>query len=398
MADWRGTRSRRGMWSGVGIGALLIAAAIALTLAPRWGEVAAERSDPRKPVEVWSWNIAAMALDRLVPSFERIHPDVRVHVNRNGTNMESRLLLSLAANVGAPDISQLQGEETPKFRPSGKLLDITPWAQKYAADFPAACWQNCVHDGRIYAIPWDQGPCAVFYKRWLFKANGIDPATIETWDDYIAAGKQLLERTDGRTQLMTIAPADLFQFFVMLTQQNGGGLFDAQERIALNTPQNREALALIRKMLDANIAAPIKTFSPEYLASFSSDAVASYPIAVWMMPNIKDGDAAHAGEWGVFRMPAYHPGGLHTSDMGGSTLVIPARKAAHPKEAFAFIEHSLCTVDGQIDQFKNFSLFPAYLPALKDPYLDQPYPFFGGQRVNRLFATDIDKIPPLIRT
>src|SRR5271154_5480520 len=83
----------------VGLGALLIAVAAALTLAPQWGQMVAARSDPRKPIEVWSWNIAAMALERLVPSFEAMHPDVRVHINRNGTNMQSRLLLSLAANV-----------------------------------------------------------------------------------------------------------------------------------------------------------------------------------------------------------------------------------------------------------------------------------------------------------
>ena len=237
----------------------------------------------------------------------------------------------------------------------------------------------------------------MFYKRSLLKKYEIDPEKIDTWDDFIDAGKRLLDRSGGKTQLFTISTSALTQFFFMLMQQNGGAVFDTQGRLVLNSAANREVLATIRKMLDANIAAPIKTFSPEYLASFTSDAVAAYPIAVWMTPNIKDGAPSSAGDWGVFRLPAFHPGGLHAGNVGGSTLVIPAQ-SQHPAEAFAFIERTLCTVDGQIDQFKHYGLFPAFLPALKDPYFDEPDPFFGGQHVNRFFATDIDKLPALTRT
>ena len=49
-------------------------------------------------------------------------------------------------------------------------------------------------------------------------------------------------------------------------------------------------------------------------------------------------------------------------------------------------------------QYKDWGLFPAYLPALKDPYFDEPDPFFAGQRVHRLFATGIEDIPVLVRT
>ena len=62
------------------------------------------------------------------------------------------------------------------------------------------------------------------------------------------------------------------------------------------------------------------------------------------------------------------------------------------------MEYALCTKQGQIAQYRNMSLFPAYLPAMQSADLDQPDAFFGGQRIVRLFATDVTKISRLNRT
>ena len=39
-----------------------------------------------------------------------------------------------------------------------------------------------------------------------------------------------------------------------------------------------------------------------------------------------------------------------------------------------------------LQKVKGF--FPAYLPALADPYFQQPDPFYGGQKVGAFFATE----------
>src|SRR5437667_412101 len=61
----------------------------------------------RGEIDVWSWNIAAKALNKIAPDFERKNPGIKVKVNMTGARLESRLLLSLASGVGAPDVSQL---------------------------------------------------------------------------------------------------------------------------------------------------------------------------------------------------------------------------------------------------------------------------------------------------
>ncbi|MFA6242049.1 MAG: extracellular solute-binding protein, partial [Candidatus Hydrogenedentales bacterium] len=267
-------------------------------------------------LNVWGWNIAAASLINLIPSFNERYPNVKVDVVMSGTSMQSRFLLSLAAEVGAPDVYQLQMYDAPRFSPSGRLLDLTERAKKYEGQFSPAFWETCLNEGRIYAIPWDMGPCAVFYKRDVFAKYDIDPESIETWADYIEVGKRIVEESKGETHMMAISVGWLFDMFEILMQQNGGGVFDAEGRIIINSPENHEALEVLRALLDSGITAAINPFSHEYYASLANETIASYPMAVWFGGSVRDYAGSTAGNWGVFRLPALHPGGLRTSNLG----------------------------------------------------------------------------------
>jgi lactose/L-arabinose transport system substrate-binding protein len=355
---------------------------------------------PQGAITVWSWNIAAKSLQKLAPQFERTQPAVKVDVDMTGARMQTRLMLSLAAGVGAPDVSQFELTDAPRYIATGRLTDLTPIAAKYRTMFPTSLWDNCTMNGRVYAIPWDIGPCGVFYKRDLFLRYGIDATKIETWDDYIEAGKTILQRSGGRTKMLALGSNSLRPMFEMLIQQNGGQIFDDQGRIAIDSPQTRQALGLIRKMRAAGICSDTALWSQEFLAGLNDESIATYPIAVWFAGTIKDTVKDFAGkkaDWGVFRLPAITPGGLHVANLGGSVLVIPAQ-SRNKAAAWAFIEYALCTNTGQLAQYKSMSLFPAYLPALQTSVLDEPDPFFGGQKTGRLFATDVTRISRLNRT
>jgi lactose/L-arabinose transport system substrate-binding protein len=345
-------------------------------------------------VTVWSWNVAAKSLQALVPGFEKQTPGVRVNVDMTGARMQTRLMLSLASNVGAPDVSQFELVDAPRYIATGKLADLTPVAAKYRSSFPAYLWDNCTMNGHVYAIPWDMGPCAVYYKRDLFAKYGVDPAKIATWDDYIAAGRTILKKSGGRTRMLPLGANGLNWMFQILLQQGGGQIFDSQGRIAINCPQAREALAVIRKLKVSGICSDIPFFSQEFLAGINDESIATYPIAVWFAGTMKDTAADYAGRkrsWDVFPLPAVKPGGKRVANLGGSVLVIPAQ-SRNKAAAWAFIEYALCTREAQIAQYRNFSLFPAYLPALRPPGVDDPDPFFDGRRIGPKFAQGVTTI------
>lgn len=347
-------------------------------------------------VEVWGWNIAGEALGLVKPEFEQTHPETVIDLKVVGTAMQSRFLLSLSTGRGAPDIMQLQEREAAKYTNTGRLADLSSWAAKYENDFPPSFWQSSVgEDGKVYAIPWDIGPCAIFYKRWIFQKYGINPDKIETWDDFLAVGQELLKKSGGNTRLFPLAKNATRDTFIMLMQQNGGGFFNERGEIIVDSPQNLEALELIRKMLDSGTTAALSSDAETKMA-YTDDSVATFHGAVWNIDFIKTAAASSAGQWGVFRLPAFRPGGLRTSNWGGSVLIVPASTDALERSG-QFIEQSLCTVDGQLKQWSK-GLYPAFLPATRDPRFDQPDAFFGGQHVAKLFAQDFEKVTPLIRT
>ena len=361
------------------------------------GEGPSADSELKAEIDIWSWNIAAASLEKLVPSFNERYPDIKVTIDMSGTNMQSRFLLSLVAGVGAPDLSQLQLVDAPRFGPSGRMMDLTEVAKQYEDSFSPSFWQNCVHNGRIYAIPWDMGPCAIFYKRDLFERYGVDPDSIETWEDYIEVGKRIVEASEGETKVLPLSTQGLIGIFEILIQQNGGGVFDEEGRIIIRSQENVEALEVLRGLLDSGITTPVNVFSHEYFASLQNDTIATYPMAVWFGGSIKDYAEPTAGNWGVFRLPAYRPGGLRTSNLGGSVLAIPDQ-GKNKEAAWKFVEYALCTKEGQLAQYRNFDLFPCLMTTFDAPFFDEPDPFYAGQKVRRLFATDIEKIPVLIRT
>lgn len=348
-------------------------------------------------LQVWGWNIAAASLNKLIPSFNARFPKVAVHVNMTGANLQSRFLLSLSAGVGAPDISQLQLAEAQRYAVTRRLTDLTAVAQRYAGSFPDSFWENCVFEGRVYAVPWDMGPCAVFYKRSLFAQYAIDPESIETWDDYVKTGKRLLEASGGITKMLVLPTGGMEFTFEMLLQQLGGQVFDAEGRVAIRSRETLQVLDVLRKFIQSGITANVPPYSHAHYASIRSPIVATFPAAAWWGGTIKDYAPEMAGDWGVFRLPAFEPGGLRTSNQGGSVLVIP-EQCARKQAAWTYVEHVLCTREAQIEQYRGFDLFPAFLPAHEDPFFDEPDPFFGDQKVRRLFAQDIERIRPLNRT
>ena len=402
-------RRRLGTVIGWGIALILVGSLLAsLNLGGR-SRVSLEPLDPAKlsnpqqlrgDITAWGWNIAAKSLRSLVPAFQQRYPHVKVNVEMTGANVQTRFLLSLSSGTGAPDVMQLQAYESPRYIATGRMTDLTAVAAKYEKQFPPSSWANCVYEGRVYAIPWDIGPCAVFYKPELFARYGVDAEKIETWDDFIAAGKQILEKSGGRTKMLPLSAPNIVFLYEILLQQLDGQVFDRQGRVAIDSEQSRRVLDIIRRMLDAGICANVDEFSHEWMAGLNNERIASYPGAVWLGGTIKDstGDyGATRTQWRVFPLPAIERGGRRTSNRGGSVLVIPDQ-CPQKEAAWAFIEYALCTREAQVAQYANFDLFPAYLPALQDPFFQQPDEFYDGQKVRALFAAGVKGVPVLNRT
>ncbi|MGO7675818.1 ABC transporter substrate-binding protein, partial [Rhizobium ruizarguesonis] len=55
--------------------------------------------------------------------------------------------------------------------------------------------------------------------------------------------------------------------------------------------------------------------------------------------------------------------------------------SANKEAAWKFVNYSLVTDEVQITMLKEFGLVPSLLSSEKDPFVNEPQPYWGGQKV-----------------
>lgn len=349
---------------------------------------------PRGRITVWSWDAAATALARLAKTFQARHPGTEIHVVDIGyDNAYDKITVGLRADTGLADLLTIEGTQLPAYIgnfPRG-LHDLTDLVGQQADAFDKAAWKTVVsEEGRAFALPWDIGPLALYYRADLFASAGVDPHSLRTWDDYVKAGVAVKAKTG--TRLLVMDPHE-DSLFPCLLQQQGHRWYKDGGKVALATPQAVRALTLIKALGDRDLIRWERGWDGLVTATKEGKA-ATAPSAAWWSGTLTAEMPELKGRFGVIPLPAFTPGGPRTSNDGGSTLCVPAQ-SGNPRLAWAFTRFLLTDKDNQVSMLKREGLFPAYLPALKDPYLSTPRPYYGGQRAWQVFADLAPHIPPV---
>lgn len=346
-------------------------------------------SERRVHITIAGWNIVADTFREAVPLFEATHPNISVEVQ----DIESKyteLMPRFAADVAVPDIMliQLRDFQAIAAKHPNAFLDITKEAAEVKDNFVDAGWDGPTINGKIYGIPYDVGPAAMFYREDIFRQCGISPDSIETWDDFIEAGKVMKAKTNGATCIMGISE-DLEVFDQLLNEAGASYVADDNETVTLNSPEGKKAAATLSRMVKADILRDTVDWNGR-LAAMKQDKIATVPYGVWFAGTMKSVIPEQSGKWRVMPLPAYEKGGLRASNAGGSVLAISAG-TKHRAEAMEFLRFFLNTIEGQSLELNN-GMFPAFKPIYEtpqfrtsDPYFGGPiYPFFGDVAKNML--------------
>jgi lactose/L-arabinose transport system substrate-binding protein len=354
-------------------------------------------AQPSGEINVWSWNIAAEALDMLVPDFNKKYPGVKVTVANMGHNdVRDKALAGCAAGgTDMPDVVTIENSEAEVYwaRFPDCFADLTEFGvEKYKDAFAPFKWAELSVGDAVYSLPWDSGPAVMFYRRDIYEQAGVDPASIRTWDDYLEAGKTILAATGGKVKMATINISDDDAWFRPLANQQGCSYFDPNgESVTVNQPGCVAALEILKKLSDAGILA-LGDWGGQ-IQNIKTGAVATSFYGGWYEGTIRSNAPELEGKWGVYEMPAAAEGGVRAANWGGSSLAITS--ASDNKEAaWAFIEYALATNEGQISMLRNRGLVPSLLSSLDDPYVKEAQPYWGGQPVWSDILATMNKIPP----
>jgi len=370
--------------------------------------LAAECTLAKEKISVWGWGAFIDGVkNQMKGSFEKKYPDIEVEpVSMGPWDLMDKVLVSLAAGTGAPDVSELVNRLLSTYALSGGLLDLTQRASKYQEDVLSGAWGAQVFNGRVWAMGSVMAPTMIFYRRDLAEKYGIDFTSIVTWEEYLDIGKKVSVDKDGDGKpevylLNGALPSGTWgvSAWLMYFMSMGGQIWTADGKVIIDNELARSCFRFYHDlMIASNVAThyPVPQLSGVY-DRLREDKILSIPRnlpfgASLLKTNIPE----QSGKWAVvpwFLWNRWAP--KYNSIWGMISLAIP-KQTKYPEAAWKFVEFCSVTVEGQETMWEASGLMPTYLPVLeKSEKIRQPDPYFSNQSLFE--AIDARKVPSFRR-
>lgn len=357
-------------------------------------------SDTETELTVCGWNVAAKALMETAKTFNEKYPKIKINVQEFGgpPQLYEKAGVVLSSGQGIPDVMQIESDFIQTYSETypQRFLDLktlVPTNFNSIVD-PSKIPTSYDTEGKLTSIPWDSGPVVLYYREDLFREAGIDPNTIETYDDLIAVGKDLQAKLPN-VKLTGFSFTQDDGVWRTLMVQNNIYYLDTNGNITLSSPRAVESMQLVKRLIDEGLVLNTVNWDTGIRAHKNGEIAMSFN-GGWWGGTMKDQMPEMAGKWRAMEIPAYTQGGVRASSLGGSTLTITATDPIKQAAAWAFIEHSLLNTDSQLLMYEKYGLFPSYLPAYEDERFLQPDPYFGNQNYNELLGKVTKNIPPAL--
>lgn len=337
----------------------------------------------------WTW---VPDIQNEVDLFEKAYPAIKVEVVNVGQGADhyKKLRSALQAGQGAPDVAQVEFQHIQSFALGDNLLDLTPYIPENAGDdYVEWVWNQVKStDGtKVFGVPQDSGPVGLLYRDDILAENGIDvPAT---WDDFAAAAKKLHDANPD--VYLTNLPGNDMGQIVSLLWQAGAKPFgwdgDKTVTINLESDEAKKVVEYWNGLVQDGLVAVDPDFTDAWYQGLSNGKYASWvPAAAWG-PVFLQGTAGNtSGKWRAAQIPQWEAGASATANWGGSSdAVLASTKNPIAAAQLAWwINHDpSSTIKLANEQF----LFPVTKDTLANPeFADQESEFYGGQKVNSVFA------------
>lgn len=358
----------------------LVAAAVVTVGLLVWNPARQEPNDGRTHIRYWYIVGANDDVPYHARRFNEVQDSVVVHATPIPWNEHEKKILTAVLSGDPPDVVS-------------QFVPVVKWASRLAltpldgfisashldttAFFPAL-WSEMRWQEHVWALPVNSTSYALFYNRAHFREAGLDPDDPPaTWDELVAAARQLTERgPNGRLVQAGFVPdyGNLPTTQLMAWQQGAEFLSDDGTTVTLTSPEVVRAFEWIADYYRAYGVNDLKAFTSGlgsadqhgFLAGRVSMSVLDLSFLDLIERYRPDLD------FGVAPIPTF-PGRPSASSAGSWWLAIP-RGARHPEAAWAFLRFAV-ERQTQLDEVAGSAekLLPANRLAATDPsFLTSP--------------------------
>jgi len=280
-------------------------------------------------------------LELQLERFRQAHPNLRVALRAtpDAADLRHQLYVQwLNAQVGEPDVLQLDVVWTPEFAAAGWIRSLdefrAPVGELFASAVAANRWQ-----GQLYALPWFIDVGMLYWRTDLMAAPPDSLESLaETSTSLIAA-----QRVPMGLVWQGARYEGLITNFVEHLGAFGGAILDDHGRVVVDSEAAVRALTYMRDSIHADGIVPSAalTWQEEHTRfAFQNGQAAfmrNWPYAYALLADEEESQVA--GRFAVAPMPGA-AGGAPTAALGGSTLAINAY-SDQPEDAYRLIEFLL---------------------------------------------------------
>src|SRR5690625_252963 len=262
--------------------------------------------------------------------------------------MHNNVLLALQSGKGAPDIVDIEIGRFPNYlEGEPQLLPMNEYVEPILDEFVESRFDIYAKDGNYYGMPTHVGASVMYYNKEILENAGVDADSIVTWDDFMAAGEQVVAHTDA--MMFNSFPGDYLPYFQMVSQQKSD-FIDENDQLTINNQENIDALQLLLDMQEAGIAEVAPGGAPhaeEYFSYMNDEGAAAISMPIWYMGRFTDSMPDLKGKMIVRPMPIFNEGDNRSAGMGGTGTVV-TNQTEHPELAKEFLAYAKLSEEGNI--------------------------------------------------
>lgn len=376
---------------------VLLAAAMMVTLLAGCGSKdksdSADSKSDSNTITVWGWdkNMNGYAMEQAQKAYGKDVKVKFVEMAKADALTKLHTVLGSGTKKDLPDIVLVSD-----LNAQGYLMSYPDAFREMSDkinydDFAAYKKEAVSYDGKSYGVPFDTGVAGLFYRTDYMNEIGYTADKMQnlTWDEFFSLGEKL--KAKGHL-LQTYNPNDISEFQIYL--QSAGKWFtddkgkaDFKDNAAL-----KESFDIFKKLNDADYCKVVSDWT-EFSGAINGGDVATVLRGSWITSTLM-AQPDQKGKWAVAPIPKMSTeGATQYSNQGGSSWFV-LKNSANSDLAADFMSK---TFGGDKDLYNTLlsekSIVGTYLPASDVPAYGEASEFFGGQKINELFADWMEKIP-----
>ena len=296
--------------------------------------------DEAHTLTFWTIGREGEAVAKLLPAFEREHPDIHVNVQQIPLPAAHQKLLTAFAGDSTPDVSQLGNTWIAEFATLRALEPLQARVDRSTVvkrdDYFTNIWATNVIDDTLVGVPWYVDTRLIFYRVDLLKAAGFSapPRNWAQWRKALAA----LSRPQQGIYGILLPTNEYEQLMSLALQQDEPMVRDGGRYGNFRSEGFKRALSFYVDTFRLHQAPPITAVEAgNPWDEFGRGVYAFYFSGPWNIGEFRQRlPAAEQDRWATAPLPG--PEGAGVGAAGGSSLVI-FRRSRHKEAAWALIEY-----------------------------------------------------------